>query len=132
MSTETIIVETRGRVSVIRLNRPHALNALNIALKDELLAAVEGFDADAGVGCILIAGSDKAFAAGADIKEMADKSYIDIFSADYAADYERLARVRKPIVAAGAGVWPCGGSGPALMCDFINSAGNAPFCPPGV
>src|SRR6476646_10523121 len=95
MSTETIIVETRGRVGVIRLNRPHALNALNIALKDELLAAVEGFDADAGVGCILIAGSD--------IKEMADKSYIDIFSSDYAAGCERLARVRKPSVAAVAG-----------------------------
>ena len=68
MSTETIIVETRGRVGVIRLNRPQALNALNIALKDELLAAVEALDADAGIGCILIAGSDKAFAAGADIK----------------------------------------------------------------
>ena len=100
MSTETIIVETRGRVGVIRLNRPQALNALNIALKDELLDAVEILDADAGIGCILIAGSDKAFAAGADIKEMADKSYIDIFSADYAADYERLTRVRKPIIAA--------------------------------
>src|SRR3954468_4747772 len=101
MSTETIIVETRGRVGVIRLNRPQALNALNIALKDELLAAAEGLDADAGVGCILIAGSDKAFAAGADIKEMADKSYIDIFSADYAADYERLPPARQPNFAAG-------------------------------
>jgi enoyl-CoA hydratase len=74
MSTETIIVETRGRVGVIRLNRPQALNALNIALKDEFLAAVEGLDADAGVGCSLIAGADKAFAAGADIKEMSEMS----------------------------------------------------------
>src|SRR3954468_1198504 len=98
MSTETIIVETRGRVGVIRLNRPQALNALNIALKDELLAAVEGLDADAGVGCILIAGSDKGCAAGEDIKEMADKSNIDFFSPAYAAVYDRLARVRKPIV----------------------------------
>src|SRR5258708_25524736 len=119
MSTETTIVETRGRVGLIRLNRPQALNALNIALKDELLAAVEGLDADAGVGCILIAGSDKAFAAGADIKEMADKSYIDILSADYAADYERLARVRKPIVAAGPGFSPRRGREPPRKCDFI-------------
>src|SRR6187401_2398068 len=132
MSTETIIVETRGRVGVIRLNRPHALNALNIALKDELLAAVEGFDADAGVGCILIAGSDKAFAAGADIKEMADKSYIDIFSADYAADYERLARVRKPIVAAVAGFALGGGCELAMSCDFIIAAENARFGQPEI
>ena len=132
MSTETIIVETRGRVGVIRLNRPHALNALNIALKDELLAAVEGFDADAGVGCILIAGSVKAFAAGAAIKEMADKSYIDIFSADYAADYERLARVRKPIVAAVAGFALGGGCELAMMCDFIIAADNARFGQPEI
>src|SRR3954454_261239 len=132
MSTKTIIVETRGRVGVIRLNRPQALNALNIALKDELLAAVEGFDADAGVGCILIAGSDKAFAAGADIKEMADTSYIDIFSADYAADYERLARVRKPIVAAVAGFALGGGCEFAMMCDFIIAADNARFGQPEI
>ena len=94
MSTETIVVETRGRVGIIRLNRPQALNALNIALKSELLAAAEAFDADAGIGCIVITGSDKAFAAGADIKEMADGSYIDVFGADYAADYERLARAQ--------------------------------------
>ena len=132
MSTETIIVETRGRVGVIRLNRPQALNALNIALKDELLAALEGLDANAGVGCILIAGSDKAFAAGADIKEMADKSYIDIFSADYAADYERLARVRKPIVAAVAGFALGGGCELAMMCDFIIAADNAKFGQPEI
>ena len=132
MSTETIIVETRGRVGVIRLNRPQALNALNIALKDELLAAVEALDADAGIGCILIAGSDKAFAAGADIKEMADKSYIDIFSADYAADYERLARVRKPIIAAVAGFALGGGCELAMMCDFIIAADNARFGQPEI
>jgi len=132
MSTETIIVETRGRVGVIRLNRPQALNALNLALKDELLAAVEAMDADAGIGCILIAGSDKAFAAGADIKEMADKSYIDIFSIDYAADYERLARVRKPIVAAVAGFALGGGCELAMMCDFIIAADNAKFGQPEI
>src|SRR5262252_8271364 len=106
MSTQTIIVERRGRVGIVRLNRPQALNALNVTLKDELLGAVEAFDADANVGCILMTGSDKAFAAGADIKEMADQTYIDIFRADYTADYERLARVRKPIIAAVAGVVP--------------------------
>ena len=132
MSTETIIVKTRGRVGVIRLNRPQALNALNIALKDELLAAVEALDADAGIGCILIAGSDKAFAAGADIKEMADKSYIDIFGADYAADYERLARVRKPIIAAVAGFALGGGCELAMMCDFIIAADNARFGQPEI
>jgi enoyl-CoA hydratase len=93
MSTQSIVVERRGRVGIVQLNRPHALNALNLSLKNELLDAVEAFDRDADVGCILITGSDKAFAAGADIKEMADKSYIDIFRADYTADYERLARV---------------------------------------
>src|SRR5262249_43537543 len=103
MSTQTIIVERRGRVGIVRLNRPQALNALNATLKNELLSAAEAFDADANVGCILMTGSDKAFAAGADIKEMADQSYIDIFRADFTADYERLARVRKPIIAAVAG-----------------------------
>src|ERR1700758_1694389 len=103
MSTETIIVERRGRVGIVRLNRPQALNALNATLKNELLDAVEAFDSDADIGSILLPGSDKAFAAGADIKEMADKSYIDIFRADYAGDYERLTRVRKPVVAAVAG-----------------------------
>ena len=132
MSTETIIVETRGRVGVVRLNRPQALNALNLALKDELLAAVEAMDADAGIGCILITGSDKAFAAGADIKEMADKSYIDIFSIDYAADYDRLARVRKPIVAAVAGFALGGGCELAMMCDFIIAADNAKFGQPEI
>src|SRR6266567_3509587 len=90
MSSETIIVERRGRVGIVRLNRPQALNALNVTLKNELLGAVEAFDADANVGCILMTGSDKAFAAGADIKEMAEKSYIDIFRADYTADYAKF------------------------------------------
>jgi enoyl-CoA hydratase len=103
MPEEAIVTETRRRVGVIRLNRPKALNALNATLKDELLAAAERFDADPNVGCIVITGSDKAFAAGADIKEMANKSYIDVFAEDFAADYERLTRVRKPIVAAVAG-----------------------------
>ena len=132
MTTETIIVERRGRVGIVRLNRPQALNALNATLRNELLSAVEAFDADAEVGCILITGSDKAFAAGADIKEMADKSYIDIFRADYAADYERLTRVRKPVIAAVAGFALGGGCELAMMCDFIIAADNAKFGQPEI
>jgi enoyl-CoA hydratase len=132
MTTETIIVERRGRVGIVRLNRPQALNALNATLRNELLSAVEAFDADADVGCILITGSDKAFAAGADIKEMADKSYIDIFRADYAADYERLTRVRKPVIAAVAGFALGGGCELAMMCDFIIAADNAKFGQPEI
>jgi len=129
---ETIVVETRGRVGIIRLNRPQALNALNIALKNELLAAAEAFDADTGIGCIVITGSDKAFAAGADIKEMADRSYIDVFGTDYAADYERLTRVRKPIIAAVAGFALGGGCELAMMCDLIIAADNARFGQPEI
>jgi enoyl-CoA hydratase len=132
MSTQTIIVERRGRVGIVRLNRPQALNALNVTLKDELLNAVEAFDADADVGCILMTGSDKAFAAGADIKEMADQSYIDIFRADFTADYERLARVRKPIIAAVAGFALGGGCELAMMCDLIIAADNAKFGQPEI
>ena len=132
MSSETIIVERRGRVGIVRLNRPQALNALNVTLMDELLGAVEAFDADAGVGCILITGSDKAFAAGADIKEMADKTYIDIFRADYTGDYERLTRVRKPVIAAVAGFALGGGCELAMMCDFIIAADNAKFGQPEI
>jgi len=132
MTTQTIIVERRGRVGIVRLNRPQALNALNATLRNELLGAAEAFDADADVGCILITGSDKAFAAGADIKEMADKSYIDIFRADYAADYERLTRVRKPVIAAVAGFALGGGCELAMMCDFIIAADNAKFGQPEI
>ena len=132
MSTETIIVERRGRVGIIRFNRPQALNALNATLKNELLGAVEAFDADANVGCILLTGSDKAFAAGADIKEMADKSYIDMSRADYAGDYERLTRVRKPLIAAVAGFALGGGCELAMLCDFIIAADNAKFGQPEI
>jgi len=132
MSTQTIIVERQGRVGIVRLNRPQALNALNATLKNELLDAIETFDADANVGCILLAGSDKAFAAGADIKEMADKSYIDIFRADYAGDYERLTRVRKPLIAAVAGFALGGGCELAMLCDFIIAADNAKFGQPEI
>jgi enoyl-CoA hydratase len=132
MTTETIIVETRGRVGLIRLNRPQALNALNAALQKELLAAVEMLDGDGNVGCIVLTGSEKAFAAGADIKEMADKSYIDVSSADYPVGYERLARVRKPMIAAVAGFALGGGCELAMMCDFIIAADNAKFGQPEI
>lgn len=132
MPEEAIVTETRRRVGVIRLNRPKALNALNATLKDELLAAAERFDADPNVGCIVITGSDKAFAAGADIKEMADKTYIDVFAEDFAADYERLTRVRKPIVAAVAGFALGGGCELAMMCDVIIAADTAKFGQPEI
>lgn len=132
MSEEAIVTETRRRVGVIQLNRPKALNALNATLKDQLLAAAERFDADPNVGCIVITGSDKAFAAGADIKEMANKTYIDVFSEDFAAGYERLTRVRKPIVAAVAGFALGGGCELAMMCDVIIAADTAKFGQPEI
>ena len=94
MSTECILVEIHGRVGVLRLNRPQVLNALDATLRKDLLKAAERCDADEQIGCIVIIGSDKAFAAGADIKEMAEKSYVDVFAMDYTAEYERLTRVR--------------------------------------
>src|SRR5208282_3739089 len=100
MSTEHIIVETRGRVGIVRLNRPQALNALNSALMRELAAAVDGFEADPGIGCMVITGSDKAFAAGADIKEMADKDFVGVFLGNFAATWDRVAQARKPVIAA--------------------------------
>jgi len=103
MSTQNIIVETRGRVGLIRLNRPQALNALNSALMRELGEAIDGFEADGNIGCIVITGSDKAFAAGADIKEMADKTFDEAFLGNFAATWDRLAHARKPVVAAVAG-----------------------------
>jgi len=132
MREEAIVTETHRRVGVIRLNRPKALNVLNATLKDELLAAAERFDADPNVGCIVITGSDKAFAAGADIKEMANKTYIDVFAGDFAADYERLTRVRKPIVAAVAGFALGGGCELAMMCDVIIAADTAKFGQPEI
>jgi enoyl-CoA hydratase len=132
MSTETIIVERRGRVGLIRLNRPHALNALNAVLQNELLAAAEAFDRDSAIGCTIITGSEKAFAAGADIKDMARKSYCDAFLGDFAADYERLTRLRKPLIAAVAGFALGGGCEVAMMCDIIIAADTAKFGQPEI
>jgi enoyl-CoA hydratase len=132
MSSEHIIVETHGRVGLIRLNRPQALNALNAALMRELGAAIDGFDADAAIGCVVITGSDKAFAAGADIKEMADKTFADAFLGDFAASWDRAATARKPIIAAVAGFALGGGCELAMQCDLIIAADNAKFGQPEI
>jgi len=132
MSTQNIIVETRGRVGLIRLNRPQALNALNSALMRELGEAIDGFEADSNIGCIVITGSDKAFAAGADIKEMADKTFDEAFLGNFAATWDRLAHARKPVVAAVAGFALGGGCELALQCDLIIAADNAKFGQPEI
>ncbi len=132
MAYENIIVETKGRVGIIRLNRPQALNALNRALIGELSQAIAAHDADEAIGCMLITGSDKAFAAGADIKEMADKTFIEAFLGNFAADWDTAARARKPIVAAVAGFALGGGCELAMQCDIIIAADSAKFGQPEI
>ncbi len=132
MNTETIIVETRARVGLIRFNRPQALNALNGTLIRELNQAVDLFEADGDIGCTVITGSDKAFAAGADIKEMADKSFIEAFLGDFAATWDHIGKARKPIVAAVAGFALGGGCELAMLCDLIIAADNAKFGQPEI
>ena len=130
--SETIIVETRGRVGLIRLNRPHALNALNSAVMRELAHAIDRFEADDDIGCMVITGSDKAFAAGADIKEMANKEFTEVFLGDFAAAWHRVAAARKPVIAAVAGFALGGGCELALQCDLIIAADNAKFGQPEI
>jgi enoyl-CoA hydratase len=132
MSYQHIIVETRGRVGILRLNRPAALNALNMALMNEVATAIDGFEANQDIGCILVTGSDKAFAAGADIKEMAGKSYLDAFMGDFAASWDRVAHARKPVIAAVAGFALGGGCELAMHCDLIIAADNAKFGQPEI
>ncbi len=132
MSYQNIIVETRGKVGLIRLNRPQALNALNGALVRELSAAVDAFEADGSIGCLVITGSEKAFAAGADIKEMVDNTFIDAFLGDFAASWDCLARARKPVIAAVAGFALGGGCELAMQCDLIIAADNAKFGQPEI
>jgi enoyl-CoA hydratase len=132
MTYETILVETKGRVGIIRLNRPQALNALNSALMKELTAALSAYDADPAIGCIVVTGSDKAFAAGADIKEMAGKSYMDAFMGDFAESWDAIARVRKPVIGAVAGFALGGGCEVAMHCDIIIAADNAKFGQPEI
>jgi len=132
MSYQNIVVETQGRVGIIRLNRPQALNALNRALIVELGQAVDAHDANDAVGCLLITGNDKAFAAGADIKEMADKTFIEAYLGNFAATWDRLAHARKPIVAAVAGFALGGGCELAMQCDIIIAADTAKFGQPEI
>jgi enoyl-CoA hydratase len=132
MTNQNIQVEQRGRVGDIRLDRPQALNALNSALNAELGQAVAAFDADAGIGCMLLTGSDKAFAAGADIKEMAEKSAVGVFMEDFAGSWDAVARARKPVVAAVAGFALGGGCELAMQCDLIIAADTAKFGQPEI
>ncbi len=132
MAYENIIVETKGKVGIIRLNRPNALNALNAALKTELCEAIRKFDADDGIHCMIITGSEKAFAAGADIKEMADKTYNEALMGNFAGDWDEAAKARKPVIAAVAGFALGGGCELAMMCDIIIAADNAKFGQPEI
>ena len=132
MAFENIIVETRGRVGLVTLNRPQALNALNAALVAELNAALDGFEADEAIGCIVITGSEKAFAAGADIKEMQSKTYMDVYKSDFIESWQRVTLCRKPVIAAVAGFALGGGCELAMMCDFIIAADTAKFGQPEI
>jgi enoyl-CoA hydratase len=131
MEPKTILVKREGAVGVVTLNRPKALNALNAELLEELAAALEEFDADPAIRAIVVTGSDRAFAAGADIKEMAAKSYMDVFKTNFLVrSSERIAAIRKPVVAAVAGYALGGGCELAMMCDFIIAADTAKFGQP--
>lgn len=133
MAYENIIAEKKGRVGLITLNRAKALNALNAALIAELKQALDSFEADDDVGAIVITGNDKAFAAGADIKEMQDKTFIDAYLGDFITrDWERITTCRKPVIAAVAGYALGGGCEIAMMCDFILAADNARFGQPEI
>ena len=129
---ETILVETRGRVALITLNRPAQLNALNDRLIAELNQALDAFEADDGIGAIVVTGSEKAFAAGADIKEMQAKTYIEAYKDDFIASWERISRVRKPVIAAVAGFALGGGCELAMSCDLILAADTAKFGQPEI
>lgn len=132
MAYETIIVEPRGSVGLIRLNRPQALNALNRAVLDDLTAALEAFDKDEKIGAVVLTGSEKAFAAGADIKEMQPINFVDAYLQDMFSDWQKLDQVRKPIIAAVSGYALGGGCELAMMCDFILAASNAKFGQPEI
>jgi enoyl-CoA hydratase len=130
---ETILVRTEGRVGIVTLNRPKALNALNGQLMDELGSALQAFDANPEIGCMVITGSEKAFAAGADIGDMAQLTFADVYGQDYITrNWETIRGVRKPVIAAVSGFALGGGCELAMMCDFIIAADNAKFGQPEI
>ena len=133
MSYENILVEKRDAVGLITLNRPQALNALCAALIDELAEALDDMEGDEAIGAIVVTGSEKAFAAGADIKEMLDNTYMDVYKGDFITKgWERLSKTRKPTVAAVAGYALGGGCEIAMMCDMIIAADSAKFGQPEI
>lgn len=133
MAYENILVETRGKVGLITLNRPKAMNALNPDLMKELKSALIAFEANGDIGAIVLTGSEKAFAAGADIKAMQSKSFMEAFLGDFITDnWEQLKLCRKPVIAAVAGYALGGGCEVAMMCDFILAADNAKFGQPEI
>ena len=132
MNYATILVEQRGPVTLVTLNRPQALNALSDRVMTDVVAAMRAFDADATQGCAVLTGSEKAFAAGGDIKEMQPQSFGDIYGNDYFAGWDQFTRVRKPIIAAVAGFALGGGCELAMMCDFILAADTARFGQPEI
>ena len=132
MGYANILVETHGAVGLVRLHRPQALNALNSELIAELNQQLEIFERDDAIGCMVITGSAKAFAAGADIKEMLPKTYMDAYLGDFITQWEQVSRVRKPIIAAVAGFALGGGCELAMMCDFILAADTAKFGQPEI
>ncbi|SET40947.1 MULTISPECIES: enoyl-CoA hydratase [Marinobacter] len=132
MAYETILTEVKGRVGVITLNRPKALNALNSQLIEELNLALDDYERNPDIGCIVLTGSEKAFAAGADIKEMSVLEYPQIYLDDFFAQADRIGQRRKPLIAAVAGYALGGGCELALMCDFIYAGDNARFGQPEI
>jgi enoyl-CoA hydratase len=133
MEYRNILVRTEGAVAIVTLNRPTALNALNAELLDELAQALEAIDADEHLHAVVLTGSERAFAAGADIKEMAPQTYMDMFKSNFfAAAADRIAAIRKPIIAAVAGYALGGGCELAMLCDFIIAADNAKFGQPEI
>ena len=132
MAYETILTETRDGVGLITLNRPKALNALSSQLIAEVSSALDGYEADSSIGAIVITGSEKAFAAGADIKEMSEMSYMDAYLGDFITPWDRVSQCRKPVIAAVAGYALGGGCELAMMCDFILAADTAKFGQPEI
>ncbi len=132
MTYETVLTETHGPVCLIRLNRPEALNALSVQLIKDLNAALDKAEAADDIRCIVLTGSEKAFAAGADVKEMQSNTYLDGYLGDFIAEWERVTRMRKPVIAAVAGFALGGGSELAMMCDFILAADTAKFGQPEI